>query len=182
MSRRRSQRAGIEYLPGLPLNTTARHPTATLQLTKYERRIMAGSRTDLRNWAILGSLAAPVVYSAIVGWPPTRPLLFGLGMVLVFAWLMLVPPTEDQALRYRKLGLESGATLRRVLLLRLLSLALRAAIVGILVLQGATASPLVVVKALVLTICDDPIKRYADYRILHNLLAPHDGSEQAPER
>ncbi|HVA92362.1 MAG TPA: hypothetical protein VNL71_21255 [Chloroflexota bacterium] len=166
----------------MPLDAGARRATTLLRLTRYERRISAASRSDLRNWAILGGIAAPVVYTAIAGWPPTRPGLFGLGLALVFTWLVLVPPIEDQALRYRKLGVESGITLRHVLLLRLLSLAIRASIVGILVLQGATSSSYVLVKALVLTICDDPIKRYVDSRILHDLLVTYGGIEQAAER
>ena len=130
---------------------------------------MAATPRALFAWAVIGEVAALVLYAVIAGWPPSHPLPFVAGVILVVVWLVLVFPTQEYALRYRKLGAVSGSTMRALLLCRGLSLLARASIAGTLLLQRGSLSWGFVVAVLLLAVCDDPVKRYADRRALDTL-------------
>ena len=145
-----------------------------LPLTSYERRVREANPRDLAIWVLVGCIAAPVVYTWIVGWPPARPGLFVAGMVLLAVWFALVSPTQSRALRFRKLGPAGGVTLRGVLLLRVLFLGVRLLIAATILLQSHRLSWGIVVQVALLSLCDDPLKRYVAHRTLQVITRAHE--------
>jgi hypothetical protein len=142
---------------------------STLVLTRSEHWVMAAHRRHLQRWAVMGGVAAPIVYAWVAGWPPAHPLPFGVGLALVVLGLVALPLTESRTPRSRKMG-RAGGVPPRTVLLRVLSVAVWALIAATLLMQRGTPT-VGGLKAVLVLMCADPIKRYAGHVALHRIRA-----------
>ncbi|HWE61878.1 MAG TPA: hypothetical protein VHB98_09210 [Chloroflexota bacterium] len=152
----------------VPVDGTA----SALVLTSYEQRVAHAPQRDLQRWAAIGAIAAPIVYVWAAGWPPARLLLFVAGLGLVLLQLALVAPIEQRALTYRKRGAASGISLSTVVRFKVLFLGVRALIACDLLVESASLSWGLVLKVVMLSLCDDPVRRYIDAITLRRMLDP----------